>query len=78
MASNADNNGKDISKESFILIRFENSHLTTIIDFKTNNVDEFQLLGAANMLELISKKLMMDSMSSVTPAVAEPPKLYKP
>jgi hypothetical protein len=71
------NNNKDVSQESFILIRFEHPNSTKIMDFKQNNIDEFQMIGASQMLELIAKKIMMDGMSAPGPEV-EPPKLYKP
>lgn len=68
---------KDISKESFILIRFEAPNSTKIIDFKQNNIDEFQMVGAAQMLELVARKIMVDGMNGAESTV-EPPKLFKP
>ena len=73
----ADNN-KTLEEQSFILIRFATPGSTKIIDFKQNNIDELQMIGAAQMLELIAKKIMMDSMSSTPPDIVEPPKLYRP
>ena len=69
---------KELPSESFILIRFAAPNSTKIIDFRNNNVDEIQILGASQMLELIAKKIMMDSMTTIGPDIAEPPKLYKP
>ena len=73
----ADNN-KSLDSESFILIRFATPGSTKIIDFKQNNIDELQMIGASQMLELIAKKIMMEAMSSVGPDIVEPPKLYRP
>ena len=68
---------KSLEKESFLLIRFESANSTKIIDFKQNNIDEIQMIAVANMLELMAKKVMMDSMASLAPEVA-PPKILTP
>lgn len=71
---------KDVSQESFILIRFDKIHSTIIIDTKMNNVDEIQMIGAAQMLELVAKNSMMLGINNakVEPGIVEPQKLYKP
>ena len=36
---------KDLSQESFLLVRFEKPHSTSLIDFKNNNVDSLTTAG---------------------------------
>ena len=68
---------KDLTNESFLLVRFEKPHSTSLIDFKNNNVDEFQMLQIAQLLELTAKKIMMDGLSTPVQEVA-PPKILTP
>jgi hypothetical protein len=71
-------NNKDVSQESFILIRFAGINSTQIIDTKLNNIDEIQMVGAAQMLELVARNAMITGLNKVKTDTIDPPKLYKP